>query len=43
LQLIENRKQIEQKFPQHLIASYLKIRPETLSRIKSLDLYQDRK
>ncbi|WP_104381026.1 Crp/Fnr family transcriptional regulator [Sphingobacterium sp. HMA12] len=43
LELIRNRKQIEQEFPQHLIASYLKIRPETLSRIKSLDLYQDRK
>jgi hypothetical protein len=27
-------------FPQYLIASYLNIRPETLSRIKSLDLHQ---
>ena len=27
---------IEQEFPQYLIASYLKIRPETLSRIKAL-------
>ncbi|RKE47001.1 Crp/Fnr family transcriptional regulator [Sphingobacterium detergens] len=43
LELVQTRKQIEQDFPQHLIASYLKIRPETLSRIKSLDLYQDRK
>jgi CRP-like cAMP-binding protein len=30
----------EQRFPQYLIASYLNIRPETLSRIKSLDLHQ---
>ncbi|GAB4028960.1 Crp/Fnr family transcriptional regulator [Spirosoma koreense] len=31
---------IEQQFPQYLIASFLKVRPETLSRIKSLDLHQ---
>jgi len=40
LKLIATRKTIEQDFPQHLIASYLKIRPETLSRLKSLDLHQ---
>lgn len=39
-QLINSRPNIEQLFPQYLIASYLKIRPETLSRIKSLDLHQ---
>lgn len=42
-ELIATRKTIEQDFPQHLIASYLKIRPETLSRIKSLDLHQGQK
>jgi len=36
LELIDSRKHIEQDFPQYLIASYLKIRPETLSRLKSL-------
>lgn len=30
---------IEQQFPQYLIASFLKVRPETLSRLKSLDLH----
>ncbi|MEN7548777.1 Crp/Fnr family transcriptional regulator [Rapidithrix thailandica] len=39
-ELIKYRKNIEQEFPQHLIASYLKMRPETLSRLKSLDLRQ---
>ncbi len=39
--LIEQRNFIEQLFPQHIIASYLKMRPETLSRLKSLDLRQD--
>lgn len=42
LELISVRKNIEQDFPQHLIASYLKIRPETLSRLKRLDLCQDK-
>jgi CRP-like cAMP-binding protein len=42
LELISVRKNIEQDFPQHLIASYLKIRPETLSRLKSLDIRQDK-
>ncbi|UFH57852.1 Crp/Fnr family transcriptional regulator [Spirosoma sp. KNUC1025] len=31
---------IEQQFPQYLIASFLNVRPETLSRLKSLDLHQ---
>ncbi len=39
-ELLTNNPNIEQVFPQYLIASYLKIRPETLSRIKSLDIYQ---
>lgn len=39
--LIEQRSFVEQLFPQHIIASYLKMRPETLSRLKSLDLRQD--
>ncbi|WP_312991784.1 Crp/Fnr family transcriptional regulator [Chryseobacterium flavum] len=43
LALLRCRPHLEQDFPQHLIASYLKIRPETLSRIKSVDLYQDHK
>lgn len=43
LALVQNRPRLEQDFPQHLIASYLKIRPETLSRIKSLDLHQGHK
>ncbi|SOU86785.1 conserved hypothetical protein [Tenacibaculum dicentrarchi] len=38
--LIKQRRYIEQLFPQHIIASYLKMRPETLSRLKSLDLRQ---
>jgi CRP-like cAMP-binding protein len=38
--LIAEQPDIEQLFPQYLIASYLNIRPETLSRIKSLDLHQ---
>jgi len=43
LELIVARPNVEQDFPQHLIASYLKIRPETLSRLKSIDLHQGRK
>ena len=39
--LIEQRSFVEQLFPQHIIASYLKMRPETLSRLKSLDIRQD--
>ena len=39
--LIEQRPLIEQLFPQYMIASYLKMRPETLSRLKSLDLGQE--
>lgn len=39
-ELIVNKPNIEQIFPQYLIASYLKIKPETLSRIKSLDIHQ---
>lgn len=39
-QLIEENPFIEQIFPQHIIASYLNIRPETLSRLKSHDLHQ---
>ncbi|WP_407494301.1 Crp/Fnr family transcriptional regulator [Elizabethkingia anophelis] len=41
--LIGTRTNVEQDFPQHLIASYLKIRPETLSRLKSLDIHQGQK
>ena len=40
--LIEQRHSIEQLFPQYIIASYLKMRPETLSRLKSLDLHQEK-
>ena len=32
--LLKNQPEILQKFPQHMIASYLKITPETLSRVK---------
>ena len=39
-QLIDHYPKIEQQFPQYKIASYLGIKPETLSRIKSLDLHQ---
>jgi hypothetical protein len=39
-QLIGHYPNIEQQFPQYKIASYLGIKPETLSRIKSLDLHQ---
>jgi hypothetical protein len=39
-QLIKKNPFIEQAFSQHIIASYLNIRPETLSRLKSLDLHQ---
>jgi len=42
LELLSQRSNIEQDFPQYLIASFLKIRPETLSRLKSLDLHQDK-
>ncbi|UKJ08765.1 Crp/Fnr family transcriptional regulator [Solitalea lacus] len=42
-QLIDNNPNIEQQFPQYIIASYLKIRPETLSRMKSLDLHQHKR
>lgn len=38
--LIRTNPSIELIFPQYLIASYLKMRPETLSRLKSLDLSQ---
>lgn len=38
--LVATHPLIEQKFPQYLIASFLKVRPETLSRLKSLDLHQ---
>ncbi|WP_343328966.1 hypothetical protein [Polaribacter staleyi] len=38
--LIKQRGFVEQLFPQRIIASYLKMRPETLSRLKSLDLSQ---
>ncbi|WP_343671446.1 Crp/Fnr family transcriptional regulator [Chitinophaga sp.] len=40
-QLINRYPKIEQQFPQYKIASYLGIKPETLSRIRSLDLHQD--
>lgn len=39
-QFIAAHPDAEQAFPQYLIAAYLNIRPETLSRIKSLDLHQ---
>ncbi len=39
-ELTKHRPNVEQEFPQHLIASYLKIRPKTLSRLKSLDIHQ---
>jgi len=34
--LQQNRSKLLQKFPQKMIASYLKIAPETLSRIRSI-------
>ena len=40
--LLEEFPSIELLFPQHMIASLLNIRPETLSRLKSLDLCQDK-
>lgn len=41
-QFVSGNPGIEQHFPQYIIASYLKIRPETLSRMKRLDLHQQR-
>ncbi|MFD1144608.1 Crp/Fnr family transcriptional regulator [Larkinella insperata] len=38
--LVAAHPRIEQQFPQYLIASFLNVRPETLSRLKSLDLHQ---
>ncbi|WP_460979560.1 Crp/Fnr family transcriptional regulator [Spirosoma knui] len=38
--LVATYPHIEQQFPQYLIASFLNVRPETLSRLKSLDLHQ---
>lgn len=34
LQLIANRKQVFEQIPQHYIASYLGIKPQSLSRIR---------
>ena len=42
-QLLVALPSVEQAFPQYIIASYLKIRPETLSRMKSLDIHQLKK
>lgn len=39
-ELIITHPDIEQQFPQHLIASFLHLRPESLSRLKSIDLHQ---
>lgn len=41
-QLLDEFPRVEQLFPQHMIASYLNIRPETLSRLKSHDLGQEK-
>lgn len=41
-QLISAHPDVEQRFPQYKIASYLGIDPATLSRIKSVDLHQEK-